>query len=311
MSQPVSPERPAPDAEATECSPGTNQGDTLKKGRKKKGEKKPIPEMKLTVDVQQWLRKENGKAVKVKITDLQIDKTKERGQIRSINYDDVDKKLTGYQALPPPGPLRVTAWEDSGMTRFAYNQRRFFSLLRYMICVADGSLYVLNGQHGTETCRRIQELRLAEGKELEEWQEICNVEILKYETPWRIWAKVAGLQQVGSQSVMWVPLSEALDNMLLYIEDQKREKEPQDFERLKNAVVQAAVNSAFLAPEALEEAGHTVCIHVSHGYSARGLAHSMTLFTLAGLDIQELEGHLLPGVLLRPSGGYWYEELRE
>ena len=85
MSQPGSPERPAPDAEAMESSPGTDQGDTPIKGRKKKGEKKPIPEMKLTVDVQQWPRKENGKAVKVKITDLQIDKTKERGQIRSIN----------------------------------------------------------------------------------------------------------------------------------------------------------------------------------------------------------------------------------
>ena len=111
--------------------------------------------MKLTVDVQQWLRKENGKAVKIKITDLQIDKTKEHGQIRSINSDDVAKKVTGYQALPPPGPLRVTAWEDSGMTRFAFHRRRFFSLLRYMICFADGSLYVLNGQHGTETCRKI------------------------------------------------------------------------------------------------------------------------------------------------------------
>ena len=87
--------------------------------------------------------------------------------------------------------------------------------------------------------------------------------------------------------------------MLLYIEDQKREKEPQDFERFKIAVVQAAVNSAFLAPETLEEAGHTVCIRVAHGYSAQGLAHSMTLFSLAGIDIQELEGHLLPGVLLR------------
>ena len=283
-----------------ESSPGTNQGDRPKKGRKKKGEKKPIPEMKLTVDVQQWLRQEIGKAVKVKITDLKIDKTKERGQIRSVNYDDVARKVTGYQALPPPGLLRVTAWEDSGMTRFVFDRRRFFSLLQYMICFADGSLYVLNGQHGTETCRKIQELRLAEGKELEDWQEFCYVDILKYETPWRIRSKVAGLQQAGSQSVTWIPLSEALDNMLLYIEDQKREKEPQDFEQFKIAVVQAAFNSAFLAPETLEEAGHTVCICVPHGYSARGLAHSMTLFSLAALDIQELEGHLLPGVLLQP-----------
>ena len=84
---------------------------------------------------------------------------------------------------------------------------------------------------------------------------------------------------------MWIPLSEALDNMLLYIEDQKREKEPQDFERFKTAIVQAAVNSAFLVTESLEERGHTECVCVSHGCSAGGLAHSMTLFFLLGLDI--------------------------
>ena len=56
--------------------------------------------------------------MKVQIADLRIDQTKERGQIRSINYDDVPRKVTGYQALPPAGPLRVMAWEDSGMTRF-------------------------------------------------------------------------------------------------------------------------------------------------------------------------------------------------
>ena len=81
MSQPGSPERAPPDAEGVESSAGTDQGDTLKKGRKKKEGKKPIPEMKLEVDVQQWLGKENGKAVKVTITDLKIDKTQKRGQI--------------------------------------------------------------------------------------------------------------------------------------------------------------------------------------------------------------------------------------
>ena len=86
--------------------------------------------MKLTVDVQQWLRHKNGKAVKVKIADLRIDKTKERGQIRFINYDDVARKVTGHQALLPAGPLRITAWEDSGMTRFAFDRRCFFSFLR-------------------------------------------------------------------------------------------------------------------------------------------------------------------------------------
>ena len=175
--------------------------------------------MKLTVDVQQWLRKEDGKAVKVKITALKIDKTKERGQIRQIDHDVIAKKVVGYQALPPPGRLRVTAWEDSRMTRFPFDQRPFFSLLWYMICVADGSLYVLNGQHGTETCRAFQQMWLTEGNELEDWQEFCNVDIIKYKTPWKIGAKVAGLQQAGSQSVTWIPLSEALDNMFLHIGD--------------------------------------------------------------------------------------------
>ena len=175
----------------------------------------------------------------------------------------------------------------------------------------EGSRYVLNGQHRTATCRAIQDMRLAEGKELEDWQEYCYVDILKYEKPWRIQAKVAGLQQAASQSVTCIPLSEALDNMLLYIEDQKREKEPQDFEQFQTAVVQAAVNSSFLAPEHLEEPGHTVCVGASHGHSARGLAHSMARISLIGREIQALEGHLLPGILLRPRRGYWYEEPRE
>ena len=181
-----------------DSSPGTNQGHTPKKGPKKKGDEKPIPEMKLTVDVQQWLRKENGRAVKVNITDLKIDKTKEREQLRQIDQYDIARKVVGYQGLRPPGLLRVPAWEDSGMTRFAFDQRRFCPLLWYMICVADGSLYVLNGQRLTETCRAIQQMPLAEGKELEDLQECCYVDILKYKEPWRIRAKVAGLQQAAA-----------------------------------------------------------------------------------------------------------------
>ena len=138
MSKPGSPERPPPDAEALGSAIGTDGGDTPKKQRKKKGDNKPIPEMKLTVNIQQCLRKEIGKAMRVKITDLKIDNTKERGQMRQINHDDVAKESVGYQALPPPGPLLVTAKEDSGMTRFTCDRRDFFSLLGYMICIADG-----------------------------------------------------------------------------------------------------------------------------------------------------------------------------
>ena len=45
-------------------------------------------------------------------------------------------------------------------------------------------------------------MRLPEGRELGDWQEYKYVDILKYETPWRIRAKVAGIQQFGSQSVV-------------------------------------------------------------------------------------------------------------
>ena len=50
-------------------------------------------------------------------------------------------------------------------------------------------------------------------------------------------------------------LSEALHNMLLYLQDEKREKEAQDLNRFKTAVVQAAVNSAFTAPEKWKNKG--------------------------------------------------------
>ena len=85
-------------------------------------------------------------------------------------------------------------------------------------------------------------MRLAEGSELENWQEYCYVDILKYETPWRVRSKVAGLHQAGRQYVTWIPLSEALNNIQLYIEEKKREKEPRVFEWFKTAVVEADVN---------------------------------------------------------------------
>ena len=152
------------------------------------------------------------------------------------------------------------------------------AVLWYMICIVDGLLYVLNGQHGTQTCRAIQNMGPAEGKELEDWQDDCYVYILKYKTPWRIGDKVAGPHPACSQSVTCIPLSEAPDNMLLYVEDQKREKEPQDFEQFKNAVFQAAAHCSFVAPEQLERLGHTVCGGTSHSRSVRGLAHCIYVF---------------------------------
>ena len=98
-------------------------------------------------------------------------------------------------------------------------------MLCYMICKVDGSIYVLNGKHRTETCLKIQNRPLADGQELGDWQEYTYVKILKYTTPWRIGQKVAGLQPSGSQSATWTPVYEALNNMLLYIQDRNRERE--------------------------------------------------------------------------------------
>ena len=136
----------------------------------------------------------------MKLTVFQIDKTKERGQIGLINYEDRTKKVAGCQSFPPPGALRVTALKDSGMTRSAFLYKSdnilLSAVLCYMVCTVDGSLHVLNGQHGTETCLKLQNMRLADNQELEDWQECCYVDILKHEMPGRVQTKVAGVWQV-------------------------------------------------------------------------------------------------------------------
>ena len=58
--------------------------------------------------------------MKMKFTDLKIDKGKERGQIQHISCHNIAKKVAGSLASPPQGPLHVTAWEDSSMNRSAY-----------------------------------------------------------------------------------------------------------------------------------------------------------------------------------------------
>ena len=58
--------------------------------------------------------------MKIKITDLKMDNTEERGQIQQMGHNDVAKNVAGYQVLPQPGSLRVTAWEDSGMTPLGF-----------------------------------------------------------------------------------------------------------------------------------------------------------------------------------------------
>ena len=98
--------------------------------------------------------------------------------------------------------------------------------------------------------------------------------------------------------------------MLLYVEDQKREKEPQDFERFKTAVVQAAANSVFIAPKQLEEPKYTVSVGALHRRSVQGLAHLIARFSFVGGSIQAPEGRLLPGILLRQRRSDRYEEPR-
>ena len=110
------------------------------------------------------------------------------------------------------------------------------------------------------------------------------------------------------QPVTWNPLSEVLHNTIMYVGDHKRQEEPQDFSRFKTAVVQAAANSAFVAPGSSEEAGRTVCVSASPHRSVRGLALCTAhLFFLEG-SIQAMQGHPLPGILLQQGRGERYGE---
>ena len=92
MSQPGSPKKRPRDAEGVESSPGTDQGNTPEKGWKKSKGKEANTGDKVTVDIQQWPRKENGKAVKIKLTDLRIDERKERGQSEPSNEMTLSKR---------------------------------------------------------------------------------------------------------------------------------------------------------------------------------------------------------------------------
>ena len=121
-------------------------------------------------------------------------------------------------------------------------------------------------------------MRLAKGQKLEDWQEYCYVDILKYETPWRIPAKVAGLQQASSQFVTCIPLSEALDNMLLYVEDQKREKQPQDFEGPKLLLSRLPPTPRLLPSSSWKNQGTSMCWCVTHSQCARSRALYCTFF---------------------------------
>ena len=82
--------------------------------------------------------------------------------------------------------------------------------------------------------------------------------ILAYATPWRVRAHIGGIRQSGSQDVNRLPLSEALDNVILIVEDQIREDEAHNFEDFKTAVVQGAGNSVYVTAAELEAPGHTV-----------------------------------------------------
>ena len=119
-------------------------------------------------------------------------------------------------------------------------------------------------------------MQLAEGKEMEDLQEFCYVDVLKYKTPLRIRAKGAGLQQAGSQSVTGIPLSEALDSMLVYIEDQKQGKESQDFDGSKLMYSRPPSTLRFLHPSLWR--AHSMCSCVTPSQCARPRALHATVF---------------------------------
>ena len=72
----------------------------------------------------------------------------------------------------------------------------------------------------------------------------------------------------------WIPLSEALTNMLLFIEDQKREKEPQYFEQFKTAVVELPSTLRFLQPSRWKNQG-TQYVCVRHTVAVREVSRNL------------------------------------
>ena len=131
-----------------------------------------------------------------------------------------------------------------------------------------------------EAVANIREKRRTAWLDLQQWHTVCIADILKPTTPWAFRAKLAGQAQGSAQDVEPIPLYEAADNLIRWVEDQRWEGLPDTYSNLKIAIVDAVQMSALVPTAELKQPGQLVCplIVVSVLFVARGLAHNVVTF---------------------------------
>ena len=145
---------------------------------------------------------------------------------------------------------------------------------------ADGDYWCVSGQHSVEAIAKIREKRRTACLDLQQWHTVCIANILKPTTPWAFRAKLAGQAQGSAQEVEPIPLYEAADNLIRWVEDQRRRGLPDTYSNLKIAIVDAVQMSALVPTAELKQPGQFVCslIVASVLFVARGLAHNVVTF---------------------------------
>ena len=146
------------------------------------------------------------------------------------------------------------------------------------ICRPQLLVCIWTAQRGSD-CKDSKKRRTA-CLDLQQWHTTCIADILKPTTPWAFRAKLAGQAQGSAQDVEPIPLSEAADNLIRCVEDQRRRGLADTYSNLKIAIVDAVQMSALVPTAELNQPGQFVCsfIFVSMLFVARGLAHNVVTF---------------------------------
>ena len=121
---------------------------------------------------------------------------------------------------------------------------------------------------------------------LYKWHTTCTADILKVDTPWAFREKLAGQAQGSAQDVEPIPLYEAANNFIRCVEDQQRRNQPDTYNNLKIAIVDAVQMSALVPTAELKQPGQFVCSFnvVSRLLVSRGLAHHLVIFSILRIN---------------------------
>ena len=131
-----------------------------------------------------------------------------------------------------------------------------------------------------EAIAKIRGKRRTACLDLQQWHTTCIADILKPMTLWAFRAKLVGQAQGSAQDVEPIPLYEAADHLIRYVEDQRRRGLADTYSNLKIAIVDAVQMSALVPTAELKQPGQFVCslIIVSMLFLARGLGHNIVTF---------------------------------